>query len=154
MQPTKNKAKNRPYFKSNEVKEAENLFFEYRKSKDENAVKKYYSDKTAAGLEKLIINYAFLKGYHAEKVTSMGRQILVDGKPVFVRNNNTTGQADLSLIINGKAVKIEVKCRFTGDYRQNPAQKRYQKRVERAGGLYLIIRDFAQFKNFIDSYTP
>ena len=140
--------------KSDRVKEVENLFFEYRKAKDHDAAKKYYSDETTFGLEKLIINYAFLRGYHAEKVTSMGRQILKDETPVFVRNNNTTGQADLSLIIKGRAVKIEVKNKFTGDHYQSPAQKRYQKRVESAGGLYVIIRDFEQFKQWLDTYEP
>lgn len=153
MNPTKSKAIIPPYLKSNEVKELENLVFDYLKARKKDVVKKYYSDATAPGLEKMIIIYTFLKGHHAEKVTSMGRQILDNGNPVFVRNNNTTGQADLSLIVKGKAIKVEVKCKWTKDRYQNQAQKRYQKKVESAGGIYLIIRDFAQFKYWFDNYT-
>ena len=139
------------YTKSEAVKELEIMCDEYRKQRNPEAKKKYYTDKTAPELEKCIINYTILKGHFAEKVQSMGRTIF-KGEPIYVRNSNTTGQADLSLIIHGKAVKVEVKCRFTKDRYQNDAQKRYQKKVERAGGIYVIIRDFAGFKSWIDNF--
>ena len=41
-------------------------------------------------LEKCIIHYAFYRGFFAEKIQSMGRQIIKDEKAVFVRNNNYT----------------------------------------------------------------
>lgn len=139
------------YTKSEAVKELEVMCDKYRKQRNPEAKKKYYSDKTAPELEKCIINYTILKGHFAEKVQSMGRTIF-KGEPIYVRNSNTTGQADLSLIIDGKAVKVEVKCRWTKDRYQNAAQKRYQKKVERAGGIYVIIRDFAGFKSWIDNF--
>lgn len=139
------------YLKSDAVKDLEILCDQYRKQRNAAAKKKYYSDKTAPELEKCIINYTFLKGYHAEKIQSMGRTIF-KGQPIYVRNSNTTGQADLSLIIKGKAVKVEVKCKWTKDRYQNAAQKRYQKNVERAGGIYVIIRDFAQFQIWFDNF--
>ena len=139
------------YTKSGAVKELEILCDAYRKQRNPEAKKKYYSDKTAPELEKCIINYTFLNGHFAEKIQSMGRTIFKD-QPIYVRNSNTTGQADLSLIVKGKAVKVEVKCRWTKDRYQNEAQKRYQKNVERAGGVYVIIRDFAQFKSWFDNF--
>ena len=151
MATIKGKGAKIAYVKSEAVKELEILCDEYRKKRNPDAPKKYYSDKTAHELEKCIINYCHLFGVFAEKVQSMGRTIF-KGQPIFVRNSNTTGQADLSLIINGKAVKVEVKCKWTGDRYQNEAQKRYQKNVERAGGIYVIIRDFAQFKSWIDNF--
>lgn len=139
------------YLKSDEVRALENLCDQYRKRKNPDTPKKYYSDKTAHELEKCIINYCHLFGVFAEKVQSMGRTIF-KGQPIYVRNSNTTGQADLSLIIYGKAIKVEVKCKWTGDRYQSEAQKKYQRNVERSGGLYLIIRDFAEFKQWFDKY--
>ena len=139
------------YVKSEAVKGLEVMCDEYRKRRNQTAPKKYYSDKTAPELEKCIINYTHLKGHFAEKIQSMGRTIFKD-QPIYVRNSNTTGQADLSLIVYGKAIKVEVKCRWTGDRYQNEAQKRYQRKVERAGGIYIIIRDFAQFKSWFDNF--
>ena len=151
MATIKGKGAKIAYVKSDEVRALENLCDNYRKKRNPDAKKKYYSDRTASELEKCIINYCHLFGVFAEKVQSMGRTIF-KGEPIYVRNSNTTGQADLSLIINGKAVKVEVKCRFTKDRYQNDAQKRYQKNVERAGGIYIIIRDFAEFKQWLDNF--
>lgn len=139
------------YMKSDEVRALENLCDNYRKRKNPDTPKKYYSDKTAHELEKCIINYCHLFGVFAEKVQSMGRTIF-KGQPIYVRNSNTTGQADLSLIIKGKAIKVEVKCKWTGDRYQSEAQKAYQRNVERSGGIYIIIRDFAEFKQWFDKY--
>ena len=139
------------YMKSEAVKRLEVMCDEYRKRRNQTAPKKYYSDKTAPELEKCIINYTHLKGHFAEKIQSMGRTIFKD-QPIYVRNSNTTGQADLSLIVYGKAIKVEVKCRWTGDRYQNEAQKRYQRSVERAGGIYVIIRDFTQFQTWFDNF--
>lgn len=151
MATIKEKRLKTTYVKSEAVKELERMCDEYRKQRNPDSKKKYYSDRTASELEKCIINYTFLKGHFAEKVQSMGRTIF-KGEPIYVRNSNTTGQADLSLIIDGKAIKVEVKCRFTKDRYQNDAQKHYQKKVERAGGIYIIIRDFAQFKSWLDNF--
>ena len=151
MATIKGKGAKIAYVKSEAVKELEILCDEYRKKRNPDAKKKYYSDRTASELEKCIINYCHLFGVFAEKVQSMGRTIF-KGQPIYVRNSNTTGQADLSLIINGKAVKVEVKCKWTGDRYQNEAQKAYQRNVERSGGIYIIIRDFAEFKQWFDNF--
>jgi hypothetical protein len=47
-------------------------------------------------------------------------------------------------------VKIEVKV---GKDRQSDAQKRYQESIERAGGVYLIARDFDSFVEWFDEYV-
>jgi hypothetical protein len=140
------------YKKSKEVKELENLIHQRELKKDPKAKKKYYYDKSEKDLIKCIGNYTFLLGGHAEKVTSMGRSLNKEGKQIFVPNNNTSGQSDMSLIINGKAIKVEVKCKWTGDKYQSKEQKKYQKSVERAKGRYLIVREFKDFKNWLDKY--
>lgn len=140
------------YIKSQAIKDLENLTHEWRQKQGINIPKKYYSDENAKELEKCIINYTIMRGGHAEKIQSMGRQIMKNGKAVFVPNSNTTGQADLSLIVNGKAIKVEVKCKWTGDNKQSDVQKKYQKKVEAANGIYLIIRTFADFRKWFDLY--
>lgn len=143
------------YKKSIAIKELENMVFEFRKKRDgDNAVKKYYFDRKATELEECIIHYTFcFNGCFAEKICSMGRSVEKSGSYIFVPNNNTTGQADLSLTILGKSIKIEVKCKYTRDQYQNQAQKKYQKQIERAGGIYLLIREFSEFKNWFDNYV-
>ncbi len=149
MQTIKNK-----YQKSETVKQLENLIFDFRKKRDgANAVKKYYSDHNATELEKCIIHYTIFRGWQAEKVVSMGRITYKGGEnPIFIRNNNTSGQADISLTVSGRSIKVEVKCKWTKDRYQNEAQKKYQRKIEKAGGIYLIIREFSDFKTFLDNY--
>jgi hypothetical protein len=115
---------------------------------------KPYSDKTANGLTRAIIDFLRLKGHQAERISSSGRYI--DGSKVvtdtlgfkrrigsgkWILGSMQPGSADLSAVIQGKAVKIEVKMKD----RQSPAQKKYQEQVERAGGLYWLVRSFDEF---------
>lgn len=51
------------------------------------------------------------------------------------------GQADLRCVIDGFAVEVEVK---TTKGKQSDAQRRYEKAVERAGGIYLVCRDWEE----------
>lgn len=143
--------------KSDAVKELENLVHQYRLQKDPFSEKKYYAEHNTTELEKCIILYCELlkrRGFKvfAVRVQTMGRQILKDGNPIFVRQNNYTGKADISVIIEGKAIEVEVKCKYTKDRYQNEAQKKFERQILRAGGIYWLIRDFAEFKMQIDNY--
>lgn len=48
------------------------------------------------------------------------------------------GQADLRCVIDGFAVEVECK---TEQGKQSDAQRRYEKAVSRAGGIYLVCTD-------------
>ena len=52
------------------------------------------------------------------------------------------GSRDIKCCINGRFVAIEVK--FGAD-RQSEVQKEYEQKVKRAGGIYLIVRNFDEF---------
>ncbi len=117
-------------------------------------VKKKYSDKTANGLTRAIIDYIRLNGNHAERINTMGRpvdktKVVTNclgqrqriGSIDWIRGTATKGSADIHALIAGKAVFIEIKMKD----RQSEAQKQYQKTVERAGGLYWICRSFHEF---------
>ena len=114
-----------------------------------------YTDKTANGLTKCVIEFLNLSGHQAERISSMGRMIdkrkkstdvlgreRVIGSLTYIKGTSTNGTADISSIINGKSVKIEIKI---GKDRQSDAQKKYQQATEKAGGIYLITKSFDEF---------
>ena len=64
------------------------------------------------------------------------------GERIWVKGNGKDGTADISATFNGISVKVEVKA---GNDRQSDAQKEYQRRIEAAGGIYIIARNFDGF---------
>lgn len=133
------------YKKSDAVKELENLAYKAKISRFPDfpyPVKDKYRDDTANGLTRCIIDFVNLNGYQAERLNSTGRQVTIKGRERWIKGSGTKGTADISATINGRAVKIEVKI---GRDRQSEVQKEYQKQIERAGGMYIIARDFEQF---------
>lgn len=119
---------------------------------------KPYSDRSANGLTRAIIDFLRFNGFQAERVAVMGRplddrKVVTDvlgdmrrvGSIKWIPGTMQPGSADISSIIAGKSVKIEVKV---GKDRQSSAQKEYQAQVERAGGIYLIVRSFEEFLKF------
>lgn len=118
-----------------------------------------YSDKTANGLTRCILDFLQLEGMQAERINNMGRvldnrKIVTDvigrqrtvGSTKYIPGTGTNGTADISATINGRSVKIEVKI---GKDRQSKAQKQYQQAIENAGGTYIIAKTF---KGFFDWY--
>lgn len=122
-----------------------------------------YTDKTANGLTKCIIDWIELNGYQAERVSTMARRIdnrvtFTDsvglkrtiGSESWVAPSSHPGTADISATIKGRSVKIEVKI---GKDRQSEAQVAYQKKIEQSGGIYFIAKDFDTFMEFYVSLT-
>ena len=119
-----------------------------------------FTDKTANGLTKAIVTFINLAGGQAERISSSGR--VIDGRKVvtnvlgqqgiigsqtYIKGTSTNGTADISSIIKGKSVKIEVKI---GRDKMSPAQIEYKANVERAGGVYIIAKDW---QGFIEEYN-
>ena len=119
-------------------------------------VKKKWDDKTANGLTKAITSFIQFNGFQAERINTMGvarENKRTDGKVIGVtwtKGTTTAGSADISATIRGRSVKIEVKI---GKDRQSDAQKRYQESIERAGGVYMIARDFDTFVEWFDEFV-
>jgi hypothetical protein len=116
-----------------------------------------YSDKTANGLTKCIIDFLRFSGWQAERINCTGRpidntkivtDILGDSRKIgsikWLPTSGQKGTSDISAVIKGIAVKIEVKIRD----RQSEDQKSYQLTIERAGGRYWLVRSFEEFLNF------
>ncbi len=123
-----------------------------------------YNDKDANSLARCILDFLRLKGHQGERISVTGRyidqsRIVTDvvgiqrkiGTGRWIRPSMQPGTSDLSAVIKGRAVKIEIKI---GKDRQSPAQKRYQQQVEQAGGVYVIASSFAQFYNWYQSFIP
>jgi hypothetical protein len=117
--------------------------------------KTMYKDSTANGLTKAICDYINLHGYQAERINTMGvarEKKTTAGKVIGVtwtKGTSTAGSADISATIKGRSVKIEVKI---GKDRQSEAQKRYQEMIERAGGTYIIAKDFDSFVEWYNQF--
>ena len=99
-----------------------------------------YSDKTANGLTKCIIDFLTHSGWQAERINTMGKYDAYRKK--WIKGTGTRGSADISATIFGKSVKIEIKI---GKDRQSEDQKNYQQMIEKAGGVYIIAKDFDSF---------
>ncbi len=112
----------------------------------------YTPGKSAPRVEKNIVEYLNLLGFQAEKRAVMGRQITtkdthtpmgtIKGKTIYIPTTGTKGSADISAIVYGIAVMIEVKV---GKDRQSDHQKRYEQAVDRANGFYMIARSEDDF---------
>ena len=117
--------------------------------------KTMYKDSTANGLTRAICDYINYHGYQAERINTMGtarEKKTTAGKVIGVtwtKGTSTAGSADISATIKGRSVKIEVKI---GKDRQSDAQKRYQENIERAGGTYIIAKDFDSFVEWYEKF--
>jgi hypothetical protein len=113
-----------------------------------------FSDKTANGLTKCIIEFLTLQGWQAERINTMGRNIdnrkqITDvlgqtktiGSTTYIPTTGTKGSADISATVKGFSIKIEVKIKD----QQSENQKKYQESIEKSGGQYWLVRSFDQF---------
>jgi len=121
-----------------------------------------YSDVSANGLTKCIIDFLRMSGCQAERVSVEGR--VIDTRKTYInvggyrktigsvkriKSSGQKGSADVSATIRGVSVKIEIKV---GRDVQSKAQKEYQAQIEKSGGVYLIARNFQEFYDWFDSF--
>lgn len=133
------------YIKPEDVKKLENAVFEQTKKQFPNfpyPPKRTFRDNTANGLTECVITYIELAGGQAERINSTGQKINTLSGDKWVKGSSDRGSADISATIKGKSVKIEIKI---GTDIQSEHQKKYQERIEQAGGIYIIVKDFTQF---------
>jgi hypothetical protein len=114
---------------------------------------------SANSLTKAIKLFIILNGDQCERVSTTGRWVddskvyqdvigrnVVVGGGKYIKGSGTKGSADLHSTIRikeyGVSVKWEVKW---GKDTQKPHQKKYQQQVEKAGGLYYVVKTFEDF---------
>jgi hypothetical protein len=116
---------------------------------------KPYSDKTANGLTKCIIDAINLCGGQAERISNTGRVIDTSstytnvigqrktmGGSKYIPGTGTNGTADISAIYKGLSLKIEVKI---GRDKLSAVQEKYRDQVEASGGIFIIARSYESF---------
>jgi hypothetical protein len=120
-------------------------------------------DSKANGLTRCVVQWIQLHGFQAERISNTGRVIdntktytdvagftKTIGSVKYIKGSGTNGTADISATIFGRSVKIEIKI---GKDRQSEAQKKYQEDIQRAGGVYLIVKEFDEFIEWWDLFT-
>ena len=167
LPPLPVKKKSRPaYRKSAAVKELERLADEDAARRHPSIAREHlaprkYCDRDANGLTKCVIDFIRLTGGMAERINCTGRyvdrsqtfedvtgRVRTIGTGQWLPTSGVKGTADISAVIQGRAVKIEIKIRDA----QSEDQKRYQEATERAGGIYLIVRSFAEFYDWYNEF--
>lgn len=121
-----------------------------------------YTDKTANGLTKCIVDWVNLNGGRADRVSSAGRYIdnkkqVTDilgrtktiGSGMFVKSGTRKGYADINCTIKGYSVMVEVKI---GKDRMSEAQYKFQEAEQKAGGQYWVVKDFDEFMFYYLSF--
>lgn len=162
--PPKKTARPR-YRGSIETRELGRLAFEEACRKHPSVDPRYisprkYRDDSANGLTRCVIDWIRLNGGQAERINCAGRyvdntQVFTDvvgrtrsiGTGQWIPTSGQKGTADISAVIKGRAVKIEIKMKD----RQSEDQKRYQEAIERAGGIYIIVHSLHEFVEFYKS---
>jgi hypothetical protein len=86
----------------------------------------------------------------AAKVKDMDGVSRTVGKGKWTKSTSTAGSSDISATIKGRSVKIEIKY---GKDTQSDAQRRYQESIEKAGGTYLIVKNFDEFVTWYDEFV-
>jgi len=123
-----------------------------------------YSDKTANGLTKCIIDWIRFTGGQAERISVTGRMIdntkvVTDciggmrkiGSTKYIPSSMQRGSADISSTIpipipyTGKFWGLSAKWEVKMKDKQSEAQKEYEIQVTRAGGYYFIVHSFDEF---------
>ncbi len=144
------------------------LMMEQLKQKYPNIPEAYipktdWNDNSANALTKCVIAWIQFMGGQAERISSQGQYregkkipvgsgILAHTKQLpgkWTPGQSTKGTADISATIRGRSVKIEIKQKD----KQSEAQKQYQKAIENAGGVYIIVRNFDDFVVWYEQFT-
>ena len=119
-----------------------------------------WKDNSANSLTKSVIAWITYMGGQAERISSQGQYR--EGKKIAVGEGykqlpgkwtpgqSTKGTADISATIRGRSVKIEIKY---GRDIQSEVQKQYQASIERAGGVYIIVRTFDEFVEWYQKFV-
>lgn len=142
IQTKKKPVKNR-YIKPDSVKVLERLHFEAKRKKHPDTpylVQTKFRDDTANELTKCITAWLNLHGCFAGRVNTMGTYNQKLGK--YVKSGSKRGMADITAVVNGRHVSIEVK---TGKDKIRPDQEKCKSEIEQAGGIYITASSFDSF---------
>ena len=130
----------------------------------EHCMPPYKTKESGANdLTRLVIDFLTFNNCQAERISSQGqyrdgKKQVTDcigrkrtiGSGIWTPGTSTKGTADISATIKGRSVKIEIKW---GADRQSDAQKEYQLSIEKALGIYIIVKSFDEFVIWYDKFN-
>ncbi|MBO9619888.1 MAG: hypothetical protein J7539_12735 [Niabella sp.] len=114
----------------------------YAACRDFGCPAKRYSDKTANGLTNCIMDWLKYFGHYANRINTTGTMRKINGQMKWTKGTTRRGTADITAVLFGRHVAIEVKV---GKDRMSDAQKAERDRVQRSGGIYITVKDMPQF---------
>jgi len=97
------------------------------------------SDKTANGLTRCIMDFIRLNGGYCVRVNTQGQFRAGKG---WTKSTTTKGTPDITAIVNGKGISIEVKI---GKDKLSEHQVKQSEAICSAGGLYYVATNFEDF---------
>lgn len=107
-----------------------------------------FTDKTANGLTAAIIAHLKYKGYFAARINTTG--VYDPRRGLWRTTSAQRGMADVSAIINGRSVQIEIKA---GSDRPRADQIKVQADVQAAGGVYEFVHNFTEYMALYNRLT-
>lgn len=121
-----------------------------------------YIPNTANGLQYCIIDWLEFDGQQGEPIKVKGTMVdntkvvtdvlgsrRIVGSVDWTKSTMTKGSADISATIEGRSIKIEIKINTD---RQSQNQKEYQQSIERAKGVYVIIKTLGGWAEWYSRY--
>lgn len=145
--PTIERKKRKPkvrYNKPESVKQLEKEYFNWKYTgsviPDKCRLKKKFRDDTANGLTNCLQAWCNVNGAHFQRMNTTGQY---DAKlKRYRRSGATKGVTDTLIVHQGKTLNIELKIRRD---KQSDDQKKIQASIEKAGGIYWIVKTFDDF---------
>ena len=146
LRQPKQKPQRKPLYRKPEtVRQLEAAVFAKEKAiKPDNPAiyKTSFRDDTANGLTACVVAWLKYHGYFAGRVNTTGTYSHKLGR--YIHSGSRKGMADVTAVINGRHVSIEIKI---GRDRLRPEQLKVKNEVEQAGGCYIVA---ASFDNFLE----
>lgn len=133
-----------PYRKPNSIKEFElehkRWYYSNRNIPVELQTKSSFRDDTGNALSKIILEWLRVHDHFGARINTQGNYSPKLKR--FIKSGSTVGMADLTAVIAGKHISIEVKA---GRDRARPEQLKIRNQIQSAGGIYIFVHSFDDF---------
>ena len=138
------KPKHNPYKKPESVKrlqiDYQRFYYASRITPENLQCPFKFRDDTANGLTQCVCSYLKMHGYFVGRVNTTGTYNQKLGR--FIKSGSTKGMADVTAVIRGKHVSIEIKV---GRDKPRPEQLKVKEQIEQSGGVYMFVRSYDDF---------